>query len=173
MEALQLLHLCLVDGYVHPAFLLLNHLYRQFDLLICTHAPEPFCRLPSSSLRSFSLSTPTIRPKVGTYTCVPLSTSWLIRLFLTPQAVGVFGVDVCIVPHHLPADQIRLLVQHLRVSTGHRRPYCRNDPPPDQGVAKHQLREGHIHPSVQPDRLADWMGVLHDVPITGLDAVRV
>jgi hypothetical protein len=31
MEALQLLHLCLVDGHVHPAFLLLNNLYRQSD----------------------------------------------------------------------------------------------------------------------------------------------
>jgi hypothetical protein len=50
---------------------------------------------------------------------------------------------------------MRLLVQHLRVITGNRRPYRRDDPPPDQSVAKHRLREGQVHPSVHQNGLTD------------------
>ena len=99
--------------------------------------------------------------------------AWLFRRLLTPQAAGVSGIDVYIIPHHMSADQIRLLVQHLRVSTGHRRSHRHDDPPPNQGIPKHQLRERHFHQSVQPDGLADGMGILHDVPLADLDAVRV
>ena len=105
--------------------------------------------------------------------CVLCQTGWLIRRFLTPQAAGVSGIDVYIVPHHLPADQIRLLVQHLRVSTGHRRPHHRDDPPTYQGVAKHQLSEGHFHRGAQPDWLDDGMGVLVVDALPDMDAVRI
>ena len=58
MEALQLLHLRLVDGYVHPTFLLLNHLYRKSDRLYgyarlnpSTGRPAPRCYLPACQPR--------------------------------------------------------------------------------------------------------------------------
>ena len=46
-------------------------------------------------------------------------------------------------------------------------------PCPDQGVLGHQLDKRHLDPRVQPDELADGLGILHIAALTYLDAVRV
>ena len=49
---------------------------------------------------------------------------------------------------------------------GTRRPAHHDSPAHGQVRAQHQLRAGHLHARVQPDGLADGLGVLHGAPLT-------
>jgi hypothetical protein len=177
MEALQLLPLCLVDGHVHSTVLLRHHLHCQFtvrsrcgDMYLKSFAgcPAPRCDRPARQPWLYDPKLAHLRAS----RCHPpgrLANSAASNTYTD----GVSGTDVHFVPHHLPADEIRLVVQHLRVDTGDVRPDRGDHLIPNKSVAEYQLGAGHLHQSVQPDGVAGRLGVLHDITLAGVDALWV